>query len=392
MHKDSSGVFTIAAPRVVQPFSLADAQAYPLKWVQSAVRSGSASIELWSHPQSIRVRAVEPSSPLCVESLRRELLWPNSQDSRALRDLALGLRAAMPRYPEVVVRSQGLCLKLARGGRLKVEEEDCSSGEFTVIAHPPTADWHAGLANLERCRFAPVKVSEGYGRAQTWFSGDTGGFWGRNKLLHLQVTDLRLRSEDCVTGGQMAPATVEGESHRGQPSTVLWRTAMGKPDRWLEATGAPLCRADIRISAGLSGQGRLIFVDGGVAMQAISVDLGCPGCTCVCSADGLNIDEHRLAVIEDLSYSIRVEWIREIVRSYARRLPDRVQHFNPVTPKPHWTQHILLGALVGAIDPVWGLVAATGSYWFERWRERPDYSRSQLVASVSKRLASLNGP
>jgi hypothetical protein len=289
VHKHSSGVFTLAKPKLVQPFQLAKPSTFPLKWIQAAVRAECDRAELWS--QIIRVRAVRPRQPLCLESLQRELHWPGSQEHSWLKDLALGLRAAMPRYPEVSVRSEGFSLHLARDGHSRIVRKDCESSEFLVIASHPNVDWHYGLSNLSSCRFAPIPIFERDAHAQADRYLEPGGFWGKNKLLQMHVIDPTLPDVDCVSGGPVPAANVAGTSVTTAPSPVLWRITHGEPARFLETTAAPLCRAEMRISAGLSGRGQLVFVAGGVSMQPISVDLGCPGCVCICSAAGLRIDD-----------------------------------------------------------------------------------------------------
>ena len=366
---------------------MADPSSFPLKWVQAAVRSGSESVEFQSHPQIIRVRAVRPRYALCLESLRRELLWPGSQDSSCVKDLALGLRAAMPRYPEVSVKCQGFCLNLARNGDIKIVRTDFEPDQYLVVASNPNVDWHSGTGNLRRCRFAPIPVSSLCTQAQLEQGLEPGGFWSKIKLAHVQVIDADLASEECIAGGPVPAANVVGTDISSLPSPVLWRTTLGTPDRWLASTGAPLARADIRISAGLQGNGQLVFVNGGVAMRPISVDLGCPGCICVCSCEGLAVDEHQLAVLEDQAYQLRLAWIRQLVRELKPQLSKNLEHFNPLRPGPQWSQHILLGAFLGACNPVWGLLAGLGSYWFELCRDRPVCGQKLLVAKIQKQLA-----
>lgn len=339
---DSRGHFTLdrfRAQALLGQFQKGNPKHYLFHIVRAGVAARSRKIVVLSEQDRLEVRFEGPA-PLAFEQRLMKSLespWGLPQGS-ALAHLARGILASAELRPH---RMEWNTWDGSRGSQLLWDESGLSVGNFK---HAHQSGFSFVLLGASRDPQAEIQaLAENYGftNIPLFLGKETLPCQGRD-WLHPSLCDggddrlpagFRLAEAYGPPGPRQQLYLPEAS---GRARMTLWDGPKGVVEKplndWGPASDSPLVlylppehtrgsASAVAVGWHLRGDGRVIWVQNGLRLSELFLDMGCPGSVAVSEVDGLTLDAGGTQIVDDRVYRHRVRDLRESIKTLWPTIP-----------------------------------------------------------------------
>ncbi len=356
---ESSGKFSVdflKARDKLEQFRLPSPAHYLLKVVQAAVLSGAPEVRIEVHAQATVARFCPQDEQLQqFSSVTEGLGNPLEVANPALRSLCQALLGAMLNRHEAVCwrvnHPQGSdVLRLGATGNStecwRYRARPPVEGLLTQFRPPNWRFWisardraEEGLLLQQKGGFCPIPLRfDGLGMQNYWPQIPAGR--GEHPFFLYQMfwpgSDFGIKPPALASFFREGPRWVWRVVHWHPGGVMFSPAAIGQTcfffevqdrESWGEVVG---CRAAAAVDSRFEPEATCIFVDHGVALEPVRLDLGLPGLWLILPRGNLDLDLSGFRIIENEKLRARIDDMKHLARQIQQRVQEQRRRFGPL--------------------------------------------------------------